>query len=77
MTCTSFVVLFGPATANMTIMSSTAQVSGEFPNGVGLLPLDLTSAQLAAAPILAGTDMLLIEDLTDDEHDAFAAALRW
>ena len=38
--------------------------------------LDLTSAQLAAAPVLAGSDGLLIEDLTDNEDDAFAAALR-
>lgn len=32
-------------------------------------------SQLASAPVLASLDTLLIEDLTDDEDDAFAAAL--
>jgi hypothetical protein len=40
-----------------------------------LLPGDLTDDQLAAAPVLASADALLIEDLSEDEDDAFAAAL--
>jgi hypothetical protein len=41
-----------------------------------LLAKDLTDEQLAAAPVLASPDTLVIEDLTRDEDDAFAAALR-
>jgi hypothetical protein len=36
----------------------------------------LTAEQLAAAPALASADALLIDDLTDVEDDAFAAAIR-
>jgi len=39
-----------------------------------LLPADLTDDQLAAAPVLASIDALLIENLSEDEDDAFAAA---
>jgi hypothetical protein len=46
------------------------------PRGTSLLPRDLSDDQLAAAPILASIDGLLIEDLSEDEDDAFAAALR-
>ncbi len=45
------------------------------PQGTALLPADLSGAQLDAAPVLSSVDALLIEDLTDDEDDAFAAAL--
>jgi hypothetical protein len=40
-----------------------------------LLPADLTDDQLDAAPVLDSIDSLLIEDLSEDEDDAFAAAL--
>jgi hypothetical protein len=40
-----------------------------------LLPADLTDDQLDAAPVLDSIDSLLIEELTEDEDDAFAAAL--
>lgn len=46
------------------------------PHGTSLLPRDLSTDQLAAAPTLATTDALLIEDLTELEDEAFAAALR-
>lgn len=46
------------------------------PHGTSLLPRDLSADQLGAAPTLATTDALLIEELTDLEDDAFAAALR-
>jgi len=39
------------------------------------LPSDLTDEQLAAAPVLASIDALLIEELSEDEDEAFAAAL--
>jgi len=35
----------------------------------------LTSDQLDAAPVLESVDFLLIEELSQDEDDAFAAAL--
>jgi hypothetical protein len=40
-----------------------------------LLPADLTDDQLDAAPVLDSIDSLLIEELSEDEDDAFAAAL--
>lgn len=45
------------------------------PQGADLLPRDLTDEELAAAPVLVSLDALLIDELTDDEDDAFAAAL--
>ncbi len=42
---------------------------------MALLPSDLTEEQLAAAPVLTSVDALLIEELSVDEDDAFAAAL--
>ena len=44
-------------------------------HGIALLPTDLTEDQLAAAPVLPSIDALLIEELSDDEDDAFATAL--
>ena len=44
-------------------------------HGVSLLPRDLTADELSAAPVLASTDELLIDDLSDEEDDAFAAAV--
>ena len=41
-----------------------------------MLRTDLTPAQLAAAPILTDVDLLLIDDLTEAEDDAFAASHR-
>jgi hypothetical protein len=41
--------------------------------GTSSLPRDLTPEELAAAPVLASVDALLIDDLSEDE--AFAAAL--
>jgi hypothetical protein len=46
------------------------------PRGTSVLPRDLTPAQMKAAPVLTSLDALLIEDLSDDEYDAFIAALR-
>ena len=39
------------------------------------MPADLTDDQLDAAPVLDWIDTLLIEELSKDEDDAFAAAL--
>lgn len=58
-------------------MSNTARQDDETaPRGTSLLPRDLTPAQLEAAPVLASVDSLVIDELTDEEHDAFLAALR-
>jgi hypothetical protein len=43
--------------------------------GIGSLPRDLTEAELNAAPVLMSFDALVIADLSDDEADAFIAAL--
>ncbi len=59
----------------MGVMSDAAHSAEEVPPGVGLLPPDLTEEQLAAAPVMASIDALLIEDLDQDEDEAFAAAL--
>lgn len=45
------------------------------PHDTSLLPADLTPEQLAATPVLEAVGALLIEDLTDDEADAFFDAL--
>ena len=54
-------------------MSTAADTDPEF--GTTLLPRDLNDDELAAAPILATLDSLLIEGLTEDEDDAFQVAL--
>lgn len=56
-------------------MSDVAHERDEAPHGTGRLPSDLTIEQLASAPTLSSVDVLLIDDLTDDEDDAFAAAI--
>ncbi len=45
------------------------------PHGTTLLPRDLTTEQLRAAPVLASLDSLLIDELSEDEDDAFADAI--
>lgn len=58
-------------------MSNTAGEHDEpAPRGTTLLPLDLTPAQIEAAPVLASVDSLVINELTDQEYDDFEAALR-
>ena len=56
-------------------MSDPADRHDDAPLGTTLLPSDLTEDQLAAAPVLTSVDMLLIEELSEDEDDAFATAL--
>lgn len=56
-------------------MSDAAHRRDSSPHGTDLLPRDLTEDQLAAAPVLGSLDELLIDDLSEDEDDAFAAAL--
>lgn len=60
----------------MTPVSHGARPSAEAPTGTSLLPADLTDDQLDAAPVLDPIDSLLIEGLSEDEDDAFTAALR-
>lgn len=54
---------------------SDAVRNAEGPHGTGLLASDLTEEQLAAAPVLASVDALVIDDLSEDEYDRFIAAL--
>jgi len=59
-------------------VSDTADRQHESAHGSALLPSDLsdlTDEQLAAAPVLASIDTLLIEELSEDEDEAFAATL--
>jgi hypothetical protein len=56
-------------------MSDAAASHHAAGHGLSLLPPDLTEHQLIAAPALASVDELLIDELTDDEDDAFATAL--
>ncbi len=56
-------------------VSNAAHRDHHGPPGADLLPRDLTDEELAAAPVLVSLDALLIDELTDDEDDAFAAAL--
>mgnify|MGYP001428757193 CR=1 FL=1 len=56
-------------------MSDAARNRGETPRGLTLLPRAMTSDELDNAPVLESVDALLIDDLSDDEDDAFAAAL--
>lgn len=56
-------------------MSNAAPSDRNGPQGADLLLRDLTEAELVAAPVLVSLDALLIDELTDDEDDAFAAAL--
>ena len=57
-------------------MSNAAHDRGDRPHATALLPRDLTTEQLQAAPLLASADSLLIDELSEDEDDAFAAAIR-
>lgn len=59
----------------MTSVSDAGSDQRTGPHGTSLLPRDLTTEQLAAAPVLDSADALLIDGLTDDEDDAFADAL--
>jgi hypothetical protein len=56
-------------------VSDAADRPHDAPHGTGLLLSDLTDERLAAAPVLASIDALLIEELSEDEDEAFAAAL--
>ena len=57
-------------------MSDAAADQRDVPRGSTLLPRDLTEDELVGAPVLPSTDVLVIEDLTNDEDEAFASALR-
>jgi hypothetical protein len=56
-------------------VSQASESEGFRHHGTSLLARDLTAEELDAAPVLASVDALLIEGLTPDEDDAFAAAL--
>lgn len=56
-------------------MSNAGSDHGPVPHGTSLLPRDLGERELAAAPVLVSLDALLIEELSEDEDDAFVAAL--
>jgi hypothetical protein len=65
----------GPSDASIMSSVSDAASHDDYPRGSGLLPRDLSEAELAAAPVLATVDALLIDDLTAGEDEAFGTAL--
>ena len=56
-------------------MSDAAADGFHSEHGMTLLARDLTPAELSSTPVLGSVDTLLIDDLTDDEDDAFASAI--
>jgi len=56
-------------------VSDAAHDHDDAPRGASRLPSDLTDDQLATAPVLASIDILVIEELSEIEDDAFAAAI--
>ena len=56
-------------------MSDAARHRASVPGGTKSLRADLTEDEMASAPFLDSVDRLLVDDLADDEDDAFAAAL--
>lgn len=56
-------------------MSNVARHPDSVPRGTKSLRADLTEGEMASAPFLDSVDLLLVDDLADDEDDAFAAAL--
>ncbi len=56
-------------------MSNAAGRQDDAPRGTALLTGELSEDELSAAPVLTSIDALLIEELSEDEDEAFAAAL--
>lgn len=56
-------------------MSNAANLGHHVPHETSSLARDLTAAELRSAPLLASIDALVIDELSADEDDAFAAAL--
>jgi hypothetical protein len=56
-------------------VSDAVQEQADQPHGTALLPRDLTPEQLRTAPVLGSVDALLIDELSEDEDDAFARAI--
>lgn len=69
------VVFVAGGRRSMVGVSDAAGRQDEPPHGIALLPGDLSEDQLSAAPVLMSIDALLIEELSEDEDEAFAAAL--
>lgn len=62
--------------SNMESVSDLAQDDNDGTHGLSTLPRDLTEEELRRAPVLASADLLIIEDLTEDEFEAFDRAVR-
>lgn len=56
-------------------VSTAAGQHDQAPHGTALLAADLDEDQLAAAPVLTSVGALVIDALSEDEDEAFAAAL--
>jgi hypothetical protein len=56
-------------------MSDAIRRPDESSHGTALLASDLSEGQLTAAPVLTSIEALVIEELSEIEDQAFAAAL--
>lgn len=59
----------------MEIVSDLAHGDSDGPHGLSTLPRDLTEEELRRAPVLASADLLIMDDLTEDEFEAFDRAV--
>ena len=59
----------------METVSDLAQGDNDGPRGLSTLPRDLSEEQLRCAPVLASADLLVMDDLTEDEFEAFDRAV--
>ena len=64
-----------PSRRTISDVSDAVRPHEEAPRGTSVSPRDLTDEELAEAPVLESVDALLIDELSPDEDDAFAAAL--
>ena len=59
----------------MQSVSDLAHGDNDGPQGLSTLPRDLTEEELRHAPVLASADLLVMDDLTEEEFEAFDQAI--
>jgi len=61
--------------SSMETVSDPAHGDSDGPQGLSTLPRDLTEEELRHAPVLASADLLVMDDLTEEEFEAFDQAI--
>ena len=61
--------------SSMEAVSDLARGDSDRPQGLSTLPRDLTEEELRRAPVLASADLLVMDDLTEEEFEAFDRAI--